>query len=273
MKEMNLFGTSSTRPKGRGSSGSIHGVQQKWYDPVQRVYYKLDAPGRYQGLVEYLMSQLLDVITVDGSPVPHVAYWLEDVNGATVTASKSFLDKGERELSLATLIELDAIMKSVDADSAIPVDTKLATIINSIARCYLLPELPKMYGVTMLLDYLFWNEDRHWSNFSIIQGFDCCRITPLFDNGEALQVSVLNTTYSRERFEPRPYNADQLLALRLLLGNTMLTVNRSVLDVNSIVEYLQEYYPHGVVSRYLEVAMGLLVSITNSQFAQFVEVR
>lgn len=272
MREMNLFGASPSEPKGRGSSGSVHGVQQKWYDPKQRVYYKLDALGRFQGLVEYIMSRLLDVVIVEGSPIPHVTYWLEDVNGATVTASKSFLSKGERELALSTLIELDAALKVLDTDSTVTVDEKLIATINSIAQYYLLPELPKMYAITMLLDYIFWNEDRHWSNFSIIQGPDYCRIAPIFDNGEALQVSVLNTTYNRDRFEPRPYNADQLSALPTLLGDTTLIVYKSALDINLITVYLQRYYPREVVSRYIEIAMGLLTSVSNSQFARFVEV-
>lgn len=272
MKNMNLFKGRSEAPKGRGSSGSVQGVQQKWYDPGQRIYFKLDSPGRFEGLVEYLLSCILDVMSIDNTPVSCVRYQLRDLNGTTVTTSESFLRKGERELSLSALIDLDEGLSGIDASSSIPVDTKIVSIVDAIAQHYNLLELRKFYGALTTLDYVFWNEDRHWSNCSIIQCTHGYRVAPIFDNGNALQVSIKNTLYDRKTYEPRPYNADQLFAVPLLLQSSRVIIRSSGLHYSGIATYLTRFYPKDIVSRYLDIVRGLLCSVKSSLLSGFVEV-
>lgn len=269
---LNLRHTARHSPLGRGSSSSPKGMQQKWYDQATRTYYKLDSNGNHEGLVECIASELLANTTLEGTLISFVKYRLENLNGATVTVSDSFLERGERELSLRVLIDNDETLTRIDADVSIPVDTKILQIIRHVSEEFNLLELPKVYGTALLFDCLLLNEDRHWGNTSIVRGIEGYRVAPIFDVGNALRCQVGNCQHARDIYEPRPYNADQLYAISGLMGSSKVRVHYSAMDTTALSEYLYRFYPKIVVDGRLEVAKGLLDSWHNSPWSEFLEV-
>lgn len=259
-------------PSGRGSSSSVHGVQQKWFDINHRCHCKLDSIGYHEGLVECIISNVLNHVTLNGEAFPYVEYWLEDLNGSTVTVSKSFLEKGERELSLESIIKFNNELAVLNEDSSIPVDIRLATIIQDIATQFQLTQLPMQYGATMLLDQLFLNEDRHWGNSAIIRSTDGYRIAPMYDNGRALRVSFDKLDNVWSFFEPNPYNGDQLDAIPKLLGCCRVNLNRSRIDMDMLRLSLYPFYAEAIVDGYLMVLDRLLSSCEYMRFAEYLEV-
>lgn len=275
-KQLNLFGHGQSRqPEGRGTSDSVEGLQQKWYDISSRRYYKLDSAQGYEGLVEVLMSRILQYSYLDDRPLPYVQYSLDCVEGVMASVSPSFLQRGEHEVALSAWIESSCTLLEIDCSSSLPPDEKVERIVKTISEKASLPGLCRLYGATMLFDALFLNEDRHWSNFSVIAMRDgTYKYAPIFDNGRALKSFRVDDPYlSYLRYEPRPYNADQLECCPRLLGGSRLVIYSSRIDWPAIQKGLLEYYPAIIVDDYLARAQTALRSTEQHPLFNAVEVR
>lgn len=192
-------------------SFSLHGNQEKGYDALSRLYYKFDSPGRQEALVEHIVSAALDHITLDGNVLPHVRYAVDDRDGRIVSICKNFL--GPREIELPFSLVPYNISDNL---------TSMFNFIESVETLFGLKDISLWLGCVFTIDCLFYNEDRHLNNLSLIQGVDgSVRYAPIFDNGAALGFHQQELPYSI--FEPNPFCMEQLYAVPALLEGKYLS--------------------------------------------------
>lgn len=84
-------------------------MQPKDYRKNDSTYIKYDRKGSIAGLVEVVISKLLDFVSVGGNPFSHVDYWLEQESLEVGCCSKDFCGQGLTQLSLFKLLNAETL--------------------------------------------------------------------------------------------------------------------------------------------------------------------
>lgn len=178
-----------------GNISSPSGMQAKWYDEKEDIWYKLDRNGSYDGLAECLVSDLLD-----HTDIQHAKYsmtWMKTAHGELQTGceSKNFLKLGEELITWNELVQNPGELYH-DKSMKQQFDALLQTVTNHFnmndeqvrnVRSYMLK--------TLALDYITLNTDRHLGNLAFVikvdakSGIEYVKPAPLFDHGGALGVN------------------------------------------------------------------------------------
>lgn len=166
---------------------SSKGNQLKWKN--NDTWYKADYMG-YEGLVEYLVSNLLDKSTLRDDE--YVKYEIEEIHYKhktfTGVRSENFLEEGWQ------LITLERLYKNQNQKSLYDAIWKLE---NPKERCeFIINAVKTMTGINdfdiylaklITIDALFLNEDRHLHNVAVLMNEDGeYKLCPIFDNGASL---------------------------------------------------------------------------------------
>ncbi len=227
MKRLDLFNSEKPRPSSQRSGSSLRGNQAKAYDPETRRYVKYDfSATSLQGLTECFIALVLDHVTVDSVPVDHASYtpFIDGELRGAVTPN--FVLLGEREVTSHRILSYSA-MDGKTIDNTASVATQIEQYISICEEYTGLSGFAKYFGVQLLLDAVFFNEDRHFSNISFIRDANKkYRFAPYFDFAESYRFYQLGgVEHSVLTFEPQPFMREQLECLDSLLGSTRIQFN------------------------------------------------
>ena len=236
---------------------SSKGNQEKWYDQVSDLWYKLDQFG-YEALAETVISTLLEQsnITTD-TPFTFVRYHMERlrVHGRERTgcSSKNFLQPGQALITINRLLSSYLGKPLREKLVRLPSDKKrIAYLAEATAELTGLELFPQYLTLLFEVDALFCNDDRHLNNIAVIEQngkFDYC---PIFDNGAGL---LSNTQLSPMDILPpalisalqaRPFNITftrQMNTARSLYGTQLVMPKLTTSDIREILEPVLNYYP------------------------------
>ena len=236
---------------------SSKGNQEKWYDQVSDLWYKLDQFG-YEALAETVISTLLEQsnITTD-TPFTFVRYHMERlrVHGRERTgcSSKNFLHPGQALITINRLLSSYLGKPLREKLVRLPSDKKrIAYLAEATAELTGLELFPQYLTLLFEVDALFCNDDRHLNNIAVIEQngkFDYC---PIFDNGAGL---LSNTQLSQMDILPpalisalqaRPFNTTftrQMNTARSLYGTQLVMPKLTTSDIREVLGPVLNYYP------------------------------
>ena len=218
-------------------------MQPKDYRKNDSTYIKYDRKGSIAGLVEVVISKLLDFVRVGGNPFSHVDYWLEQESLEVGCCSKDFCGQGLTQLSLFKLLNASTGLPYKDLSDTL---NTLSRVAGNDARQHFL--------VVLALDYLLFNDDRHYNNYVL-----CVDTTgniihsPAFDFGEALfsASSSLRTHPIKELRQyyqdPKPFGREQYNSLSIFWQGPPVVLNYR--DFRASVDWweLCAFYPERTV--------------------------
>lgn len=168
------------------NNGSSNGVQEKYCR--NEYWYKVDNSGK-EGFTEHLISVLLRCSTLPTNC--YVYYEMCKVNGKNGCRSRSFLNEYESFISLSHLYRYiyggsleDYLMCIREPKERLNLLLSLGYNINVDLMPYL--------KVSMYLDMLILNRDRHTKNLGVIYNskLNSYRRSPIFDNGLSLNTGL-----------------------------------------------------------------------------------
>ena len=236
---------------------SSKGNQEKWYDQVSDLWYKLDQFG-YEALAETVISTLLEQSNIQtDTPFTFVRYHMERlrVHGRERTgcSSKNFLQPGQALITINRLLSSYLGKPLREKLVRLPSDKKrIAYLAEATAELTGLELFPQYLTLLFEVDALFCNDDRHLNNIAVIEQngkFDYC---PIFDNGAGL---LSNTQLSPMDILPpalisalqaRPFNTTftrQMNTARSLYGMQLVMPKLTTSDIREVLGPVLNYYP------------------------------
>ena len=236
---------------------SSKGNQEKWYDQVSDLWYKLDQFG-YEALAETVISTLLEQSNIQTDTLfTFVRYHMERlrVHGRERTgcSSKNFLQPGQALITINRLLSSYLGKPLREKLVRLPSDKKrIAYLAEATAELTGLELFPQYLTLLFEVDALFCNDDRHLNNIAVIEQngkFDYC---PIFDNGAGL---LSNTQLSQMDILPpalisalqaRPFNTTftrQMNTARSLYGMQLVMPKLTTSDIREVLGPVLNYYP------------------------------
>ena len=236
---------------------SSKGNQEKWYDQVSDLWYKLDQFG-YEALAETVISTLLEQSNIQTDTLfTFVRYHMERlrVHGRERTgcSSKNFLQPGQALITINRLLSSYLGKPLREKLVRLPSDKKrIAYLAEATAELTGLELFPQYLTLLFEVDALFCNDDRHLNNIAVIEQngkFDYC---PIFDNGAGL---LSNTQLSPMDILPpalisalqaRPFNITftrQMNTARSLYGMQLVMPKLTTSDIREVLGPVLNYYP------------------------------
>ena len=236
---------------------SSKGNQEKWYDQVSDLWYKLDQFG-YEALAETVISTLLEQSNIQTDTLfTFVRYHMERlrVHGRERTgcSSKNFLQPGQALITINRLLSSYLGKPLREKLVRLPSDKKrIAYLAEATAELTGLELFPQYLTLLFEVDALFCNDDRHLNNIAVIEQngkFDYC---PIFDNGAGL---LSNTQLSPMDILPpalisalqaRPFNTTftrQMNTARSLYGMQLVMPKLTTSDIREVLGPVLNYYP------------------------------
>lgn len=236
---------------------SSKGNQEKWYDQVSDLWYKLDQFG-YEALAETVISTVLEQSNIQtDTPFTFVRYHMERlrVHGRERTgcSSKNFLQPGQALITINRLLSSYLGKPLREKLVRLPSDKKrIAYLAEATAELTGLELFPQYLTLLFEVDALFCNDDRHLNNIAVIEQngkFDYC---PIFDNGAGL---LSNTQLSPMDILPpalisalqaRPFNTTftrQMNTARSLYGMQLVMPKLTTSDIREVLGPVLNYYP------------------------------
>ena len=236
---------------------SSKGNQEKWYDQVSDLWYKLDQFG-YEALAETVISTVLEQSNIQtDTPFTFVRYHMERlrVHGRERTgcSSKNFLQPGQALITINRLLSSYLGKPLREKLVRLPSDKKrIAYLAEATAELTGLELFPQYLTLLFEVDALFCNDDRHLNNIAVIEQngkFDYC---PIFDNGAGL---LSNTQLSQMDILPpalisalqaRPFNTTftrQMNTARSLYGMQLVMPKLTTSDIREVLGPVLNYYP------------------------------
>ena len=236
---------------------SSKGNQEKWYDQVSDLWYKLDQFG-YEALAETVISTLLEQSNIQTDTLfTFVRYHMERlrVHGRERTgcSSKNFLQPDQALITINRLLSSYLGKPLREKLVHLPSDKKrIAYLAEATAELTGLELFPQYLTLLFEVDALFCNDDRHLNNIAVIEQngkFDYC---PIFDNGAGL---LSNTQLSQMDILPpalisalqaRPFNTTftrQMNTARSLYGTQLVMPKLTTSDIREVLGPVLNYYP------------------------------
>ena len=236
---------------------SSKGNQEKWYDQVSDLWYKLDQFG-YEALAETVISTVLEQSNIQtDTPFTFVRYHMERlrVHGRERTgcSSKNFLQPDQALITINRLLSSYLGKPLREKLVHLPSDKKrIAYLAEATAELTGLELFPQYLTLLFEVDALFCNDDRHLNNIAVIEQngkFDYC---PIFDNGAGL---LSNTQLSQMDILPpalisalqaRPFNTTftrQMNTARSLYGMQLVMPKLTTSDIREVLGPVLNYYP------------------------------
>ena len=171
---------------------SSKGNQPKW--KIGNLYYKQDYLG-YEGLVEYVVSELLKKTNLDKNEF--VEYKTEIIKNGNNTrngcVSKNFLEENQSLVTLVKLYRNNYSQRLINQD-VLKIESladRVKFIENKVYDFTGIENFGKYFCKMMEIDSFFLNEDRHFNNVALIYENDNYKLCPIFDNGSALLSDVM----------------------------------------------------------------------------------
>lgn len=251
---------------------SSKGNQEKWYDPVENCWYKLDQFG-YEALTETVVSALLERSDFEkDTPFTFVRYHMErlQVHGRERTgcSSKNFLQPGQALITVNRLLSNHLGRPLREKLTRLSSDKKrIAYLAEATAEVADLELFPQYLTLLFEVDALFCNDDRHLNNIAVIeQGgkYDYC---PIFDNGAGLlsntQVSPMDILPPAliSALQARPFNTTftrQMNTAKGLYGAQLSMPKLSTSEIREVLRPILEYYPprdRGIITDRVEACI------------------
>ena len=241
---------------------SSKGNQLKWFK--DGVWYKADYTG-YEGLAEYVVSELLKTSTLDKScyqeyHTEKMQYKYAEYLGCS---SRNFLPEGCQMITLERLFMSyygESLMKSMGKIQNL--EDRVRFLVNQVEKITNLHEFGSYLCKLLTVDTLFLNEDRHMHNIAVlIDSNGKYQLCPIFDNGGCLlsdttidyplnvEVELLIKT-ARSKTFCGSFD-EQLDVVEHLYGQTI-KFNFTRRDVKEVLDQ-EPYYSEVIKKRVLEI--------------------
>ncbi len=183
--------------------GTSEGTQMKYRKGDY--WYKKDCRGK-EGLVEYLVSEMLKYSTLDLAE--YVVYEYGCINEARGCRSKNFLEAGEELITFYRLYynefgkDLSQILALMET-----MEERIEYVIKFVWQsCGL--DITEYLKKVFTLDMLILNEDRHLNNLAVVLRGNRFVSAPIFDNG----MSLLTANQSVNWHFPAEENVKRVIA-------------------------------------------------------------
>lgn len=251
---------------------SSKGNQEKWYDPEENCWYKLDQFG-YEALTETVVSALLELSGIEkDTPFTFVRYHMErlHVHGRERTgcSSKNFLQPGQALITVNRLLSNHLGRPLREKLTRLSSDKKrIAYLAEATAEVADLELFPQYLTLLFEVDALFCNDDRHLNNIAVLEQngqYDYC---PIFDNGAGLlsnvQLSPMDIVPPAliSTLRARPFNTTftrQMNTAKGLYGAQLSMPKLSASKIREVLRPILEYYPprdRGIISDRVEACI------------------
>lgn len=173
--------------------------------------------------------------------INHIKYEIENIGDKTCSVCENFIDENTE------LVPVNAIVQNVQKPNHISMYDFVIEELGKIGVSDAKNRIDEM----LLLDYIIFNEDRHFNNFGFIRDVETLEVrgmAPIYDSGTSLFYNTLDTAIKSYSPNVKPFFSDRHRQFELIKDSIDKKVDtdkiqKIIIDVLSQSSYLEEFAP------------------------------
>lgn len=183
--------------------------------------------------IAYEISQILGI--------NHIKYEIKNIGDKYCSVCENFIDENTE------LIPVNAIVHNTQKPNHI---SMYEFVVEELQKLGISDAKTKIDDM-LLLDYIIFNEDRHFNNFGFIRNVETLEIknmAPIYDSGTSLFYNTLDTAIKSYNPDVKPFYTDKQKQFELIKGKIDKNIDANkihkiIIDVLSESDYLEEFAP------------------------------
>lgn len=234
-----MFGKSSGSFSLKTPNNTSDGwLKKAWIlEKNKRVLVKGSSSPFYQeAFNEKIAYQISKILKIN-----HVKYEIKEIGNKSYSVCENFINENTE------LVPVNAIIQSVQKPNHL---SMYNFVINELEKLEIHDAKEKINEM-LFLDYIIFNEDRHFNNFGFIRNVETLKaegMAPIFDSGTSLFYNTLDTAIKSANPEVKPFYGERKRQFELIKGcvNKKIDIDkiqRIIIDVLSESRYLEEFAP------------------------------
>lgn len=184
--------------------------------------------------IAYEISQILGI--------NHIKYEIKNIGDKYCSVCENFIDENTE------LIPVNAIVHNTQKPNHI---SMYEFVVEELQKLGISDAKTKIDDM-LFLDYIIFNEDRHFNNFGFIRNVETLEIknmAPIYDSGTSLFYNTLDTAIKSYNPDVKPFYTDRQKQFELIEGKIDKKINADkiyeiIVDVLSESDYLEEFAPY-----------------------------
>ena len=183
--------------------------------------------------IAYEISQILGI--------NHIKYEIKNIGDKYCSVCENFIDENTE------LIPVNAIVQNTQKPNHI---SMYEFVVEELQKLGISDAKTKIDDM-LLLDYIIFNEDRHFNNFGFIRNVETLEtknMAPIYDSGTSLFYNTLDTAIKSYNPDVNPFYTDRQKQFELIKGKIdkkidANKIHKIIVDVLSESDYLEEFAP------------------------------
>ena len=171
--------------------------------------------------------------------INHIKYEIENIGDKTCSVCENFIDENTE------LVPVNAIVQNVQKPNHI---SMYDFVVEELQKLGISDAKTKIDDM-LLLDYIIFNEDRHFNNFGFIRDVETLEVrgmAPIYDSGTSLFYNTLDTAIKSYSPNVKPFFSDRHRQFELIKDSIDKKVDadkirKIIIDVLSQSSYLEEF--------------------------------
>ena len=213
-------------------------LKKAWIiDNDKRILVKGSSKPYYQEAfnekIAYEISQILGI--------HHIKYYIKNIGDKYCSVCENFIDENTE------LIPVNAIVQNTQKPNHI---SMYDFVVEELQKLGISDAKTKIDDM-LILDYIIFNEDRHFNNFGFIRNVETLEIknmAPIYDSGTSLFYNTLDTAIKSYNPDVKPFYTDRQKQFELIKGKIDKNIDANkihkiIVDVLSESDYLEEFAP------------------------------
>ena len=173
--------------------------------------------------------------------INHIKYEIENIVDKACSVCENFIDENTE------LVPVNAIVQNTQKPNHI---SMYEFVVEELQKLGISDAKTKIDDM-LLLDYIIFNEDRHFNNFGFIRNVETLEtknMAPIYDSGTSLFYNTLDTAIKSYNPDVNPFYTDRQKQFELIKGKIdqkidANKIHKIIVDVLSESDYLEEFAP------------------------------
>ncbi|MDU2383702.1 MAG: HipA domain-containing protein [Finegoldia magna] len=173
--------------------------------------------------------------------INHIKYETKNIGEVTCSVCENFIDENTE------LVPVNAIVQNVQKPNHISMYDFVIEELEKLG----VNDAKKRIDEMLFLDYIIFNEDRHFNNFGFIRDVETLEVigmAPIYDSGTSLFYNTLDTAIKSYNPDVKPFFSDRHRQFELIKDSIDKKVDtdkiqKIIVNVLSQSSYLEEFAP------------------------------
>lgn len=173
--------------------------------------------------------------------INHIKYEIKKIGDKYCSVCENFIDENTE------LVPVNAVVQNVQKPNHISMYDFVVEELQKLG----ISDAKNRIDEMLFLDYIIFNEDRHFNNFGFIRDVETLEVrgmAPIYDSGTSLFYNTLDTAIKSYNPDVKPFYTDRQKQFELIEGKIdkkidANKIHKIIVDVLSESDYLEEFAP------------------------------